>query len=82
MTGSTEQAPTLYPPRRAVAAWVMFDWSAQPFFTLVTTFVFAPFFAAAVASSPEQRALRGFASHFFHPRSVQLQTKRALENHG
>ena len=25
----------------------MFDWACQPFFTLVTTFVFAPYFAAA-----------------------------------
>jgi MFS transporter, UMF1 family len=54
-----------YPPRRAVAAWVMFDWAAQPFFTLVTTFIFAPFFAAAIASSPEQgQALWGYATGF------------------
>ncbi len=52
-----------YPPRRAVAAWVMFDWAAQPFFTLVTTFIFAPFFAAAIASSPEHgQALWGYAT--------------------
>ncbi len=56
---------TVYPPRRAVAAWVMFDWAAQPFFTLVTTFIFAPFFAAAIASSPEQgQALWGYATGF------------------
>jgi MFS transporter, UMF1 family len=55
----------VYPPRRAVAAWVMFDWAAQPFFTLVTTFIFAPFFAAAIASSPEQgQALWGYATGF------------------
>jgi MFS transporter, UMF1 family len=55
----------IYPPRRAVAAWVMFDWAAQPFFTLVTTFIFAPFFAAAIASSPEQgQALWGYATGF------------------
>jgi MFS transporter, UMF1 family len=54
-----------YPPRRAVAAWVMFDWATQPFFTLVTTFIFAPFFAAAIASSPEQgQALWGYATGF------------------
>jgi len=52
-----------YPPRRAVAAWVMFDWSTQPFFTLVTTFIFAPFFAAAIAASPEEgQALWGYAT--------------------
>jgi MFS transporter, UMF1 family len=54
-----------YPPRRAVAAWVMFDWAVQPFFTLVTTFIFAPFFAATIASSPEQgQALWGYATGF------------------
>ncbi|MEI8146810.1 MAG: MFS transporter [Alphaproteobacteria bacterium] len=47
----------------AIASWVMFDWSAQPFFTLVTTFVYAPFFASAVAANPvEGQALWGFAT--------------------
>jgi UMF1 family MFS transporter len=53
----------VYPPQRAVAAWVLFDWAAQPFFTLVTTFIFAPYFAAAVAASPEEgQALWGYAT--------------------
>ncbi len=56
---------TVYPPRRAVASWLLFDWSAQPFFTLVTTFIFAPFFAAAIAGSPEEgQALWGYATAF------------------
>ena len=25
--------------------WAMFDWANQPFFTVITTFIFAPFFA-------------------------------------
>jgi MFS transporter, UMF1 family len=55
--------PATYPPRRAVVAWIFFDWSAQPFFTLVTTFVFAPFFASALASDPAQgQALWGYAT--------------------
>jgi UMF1 family MFS transporter len=42
---------------------VLFDWAAQPFFTLVLTFVYAPYFATAVASSPERgQALWGFAT--------------------
>ncbi|CAN5179712.1 MFS transporter [soil metagenome] len=54
-----------YPPRRAVTAWLFFDWAAQPFFTLITTFVFAPFFAAALASDPTQgQALWGYATGF------------------
>lgn len=55
--------PASYPPRRSVVAWIFFDWSAQPFFTLVTTFVFAPFFASALASDPaEGQALWGYAT--------------------
>jgi MFS transporter, UMF1 family len=38
--------------RRALAGWMLFDWAAQPFFTLLTTFIYAPYFANAVASSP------------------------------
>ncbi|MEM9269767.1 MAG: MFS transporter, partial [Pseudomonadota bacterium] len=33
-------------------AWCLYDWAGQPFFTLVLTFVFAPYFAASVASDP------------------------------
>jgi MFS transporter, UMF1 family len=54
-----------YPPPRAVRAWILFDWAAQPFFTLVTTFVFAPFFASALAANPaEGQALWGYATGF------------------
>ena len=31
---------------RGLVGWVMFDWAAQPFYTLVLTFLFAPYFAA------------------------------------
>src|SRR5436309_6031168 len=52
-----------YPPRSAVTAWIFFDWAAQPYFTLITTFVFAPYFATHVASDPAQgQALWGFAT--------------------
>ena len=45
--------------------WVMFDWACQPFFTLVTTFVYAPYFAAAVVGDGAQgQALWGFAAGF------------------
>lgn len=60
-----ERPAKTYPPRRAVTAWLFFDWSTQPFFTLITTFVFAPFFAAALASDPAQgQALWGYATGF------------------
>jgi UMF1 family MFS transporter len=40
--------------RGAILGWVLFDWACQPFFTLVTTFVFAPYFATALARDPVQ----------------------------
>lgn len=40
------------PNRAAIGGWLLFDWACQPFFTLVTTFVFAPYFAAALAPDP------------------------------
>jgi UMF1 family MFS transporter len=55
--------PKIYPPRSAVISWIFFDWAAQPYFTLITTFVFAPYFATHVASDPASgQALWGFAT--------------------
>jgi MFS transporter, UMF1 family len=52
-----------YPPRSAVIGWILFAWAAEPFFTLITTFVFAPYFATHVASDPASgQALWGFAT--------------------
>jgi MFS transporter, UMF1 family len=52
-----------YPPRSAVISWIFFDWAAQPYFTLITTFVFAPYFATHVASDPASgQSLWGFAT--------------------
>lgn len=57
------ELPAAYPPRRAVVAWIFFDWAAQPYFTLITTFVFAPYFATFVAATPaEGQSLWGFAT--------------------
>ena len=50
-------------PRRAIIGWVLFDWAAQPFFTLIITFVYAPYFASAIAPDPVRgQALWGFAT--------------------
>ena len=39
-------------PSRALAwAWKLFDWAAQPFFTLIATFVFPPFFVTAIVGN-------------------------------
>ncbi|BAM86358.1 putative major facilitator superfamily (MFS) transporter [Bradyrhizobium oligotrophicum S58] len=53
----------LYPGRTAVVSWIFFDWATQPYFTLITTFVFAPYFAAHVApNAASGQALWGFAT--------------------
>jgi UMF1 family MFS transporter len=50
-------------PRRAIVGWVLFDWACQPFFTLVTTFIFAPYFASALAPDPViGQSLWGYAT--------------------
>lgn len=55
--------PATYPPRSAVLGWMLFDWAAQPYFTLITTFVFAPYFATHVAANPASgQSLWGFAT--------------------
>jgi UMF1 family MFS transporter len=52
-----------YPPRAAVISWIFFAWAAEPFFTLITTFVFSPYFATHVASDPASgQSLWGFAT--------------------
>jgi UMF1 family MFS transporter len=52
-----------YPPRSAVISWIFFDWAAQPYFTLITTFVFSPYFVTHVASDPASgQSLWGFAT--------------------
>src|ERR1700760_2652528 len=52
-----------YPPRAAVISWIFFDWAAQPYFTLITTFVFSPYFATHVAADPASgQSLWGFAT--------------------
>ncbi len=59
----TTPQPQVYPRRLAVASWIMFDWAAQPYFTLITVFVFAPYFASRVAPDPATgQALWGFAT--------------------
>lgn len=40
--------------RRGIWGWIFFDWAAQPFFTVVTTFIFGPYFISRMAVSPEE----------------------------
>ncbi|MBL0407815.1 MFS transporter [Microvirga aerilata] len=49
--------------RPAILGWLLFDWACQPFFTLVTTFVFAPYFASALApDAVSGQSLWGYAT--------------------
>lgn len=37
---------------RGVVSWMFFDWAAQPFFTVITTFIFGPYFVSRLTSDP------------------------------
>ena len=39
-------------PRKHIWGWWAFDWANQPYNTLLLTFIFAPYFASAVAPDP------------------------------
>src|SRR3546814_10010509 len=43
------QAPASW---RARISWAFFDWANQPYFTVITTFIFAPYFTARVIGDP------------------------------
>ena len=44
---ATKNSPV---PRRGVWGWMLFDWAAQPFFTVVTTFIFGPYFVSRMTA--------------------------------
>ncbi len=47
----------------AIGGWVLFDWAAQPFYTLILTFLFAPYFANVFIGNPEHgQALWGYGA--------------------
>ena len=61
---------TLAPPphpqeasKLALGSWVLFDWAGQPFYTLILTFLFAPYFAnVVVGDAAAGQALWGYAA--------------------
>ncbi|MET0743674.1 MAG: MFS transporter [Microvirga sp.] len=56
-------APGRSASRSAIVGWLFFDWACQPFFTLITTFVFAPYFASRLAPDPVAgQSLWGYAT--------------------
>ena len=50
-TGTTAPDSSARAPLRARVSWMLFDWAAQPYYTLVQTFLFAPYFANAVVQN-------------------------------
>ncbi len=43
--------------------WVLFDWATQPFYTLILTFLFAPYFAnVVVGDAAKGQAIWGYAA--------------------
>lgn len=42
MSVSAEASPPPV-PARGIWGWMLFDWAAQPFFTVITTFIFGPY---------------------------------------
>lgn len=50
-------------PKRALLGWVLVEWAQQPFYALIVTFLFAPYFTTAVVADPvEGQALWGYAA--------------------
>ncbi len=50
-------------PLRALVSWVLSAWATQPYYALVVSFLFAPYFANAVVGDPVYgQALWGYAS--------------------
>ncbi|MBO6825411.1 MAG: MFS transporter [Sneathiella sp.] len=69
MTSSTEAS------RLGKFSWALFDWANQPYFTVITTFIFAPYFTATVVGDSVTgqaywgytQAIAGFAIAIFSP---------------
>ena len=38
--------------RAGLGGWMLFDWAAQPFFTVIVTFIFGPYFVSRLAEDP------------------------------
>lgn len=38
--------------KRGITSWMFYDWAAQPFFTVVLTFIFGPYFVSRLVEDP------------------------------
>ncbi|MET0357662.1 MAG: MFS transporter [Cellvibrio sp.] len=39
--------------KRGIIGWMFYDWAAQPFFTVVLTFIFGPYFVSRLVDDPD-----------------------------
>jgi len=63
MATSAHGTATARAPLSARISWMLFDWSVQPFYTLILTFLFAPYFAnIVVGNGPEGQSMWGFGA--------------------
>lgn len=62
---AVDSAPRVPASWRARLSWAFFDWANQPYFTVITTFIFAPYFTAKVIGNPvEGQSLWGYTMAF------------------
>lgn len=62
-TPQTGATATARAPLKARISWMLFDWSVQPFYTLILTFLFAPYFAnVVVGDGPQGQSMWGFGA--------------------
>lgn len=47
-------APATSSRRAGIFSWMLFDWAAQPFFTVIITFIFGPYFVSRLLDDPAQ----------------------------
>ena len=53
-----ESGGTVKPASRlGQVSWALFDWANQPFFTLITTFIFGPYFAGELVAGLQETQL-------------------------
>jgi len=52
MTHQQMDTPSKEASKLGQFSWALFDWANQPFFTIVTTFIFAPYFANVMVGDP------------------------------
>src|ERR1700675_4538891 len=50
--GAASREPSERTGKRALLSWALFDWATQPFYTLVVTFLFAPYFVNGFMADP------------------------------